>query len=584
MRPYKYGKLCDLIPTVRNTAPSRRKASSSSLPKSPQTSFKRQDHHDWNKNQDSFRYTAGRFLFEEKDQMASRYVKFDTNALVDVAARSVASKSCVAVRKLSECQYNKGFLLTMDDGKRVVAKVPNPNAGRPHYGTASEVATMDFIRNILKIPIPEVYAWNSRAAENPVGAEFIIMEEARGVPLSHKWPDLRGDDKLGIIESIVAIEATLASISFNEFGSLYYTEDVDQSIHHNMLYTDAATGTPITNARFSIGPTTDRKTFDNDRGSVDFDRGPWATAEEYIDSIALREIQCINELKRLPRPLGIVNGPGLYRPTKDSKLSVLNDFLKVARYLLPADKQTWSACLWHNDLHDDNIFVNPKKPTEITCLIDWQSAHVAPLFTQAAHPSFLDFEGPKPVGPKAPSLPSDFDVMNEGQQKRAKSLLTQQSLYKAYEILSLQKNKTLYGSLRYQKGLGCQIIALAGNVLQDGEPLVKGQLMEIQRQWQELPAVRAQANPSSTCPLQYSSEARLAQEVDQRKWMQGLELMSQILESLGTVDKGWYGWVSPEDYPLFKSKLDDIRNDFLDDLSENSEDRAIWAEAWPFMD
>jgi hypothetical protein len=33
----------------------------------------------------------------------------------------------------------------MDDGRQVVAKIPNPNAGRPHFTTASEVATMDFV-------------------------------------------------------------------------------------------------------------------------------------------------------------------------------------------------------------------------------------------------------------------------------------------------------------------------------------------------------------------------------------------------------------------------------------------------------
>ncbi|KAL8994544.1 MAG: hypothetical protein Q9169_005508 [Polycauliona sp. 2 TL-2023] len=551
---------------------------------SSQTSQNGQDCHDWNKNQDFFRYTAGRFLFEEKSQMASRYVKFDMNALVNIAARSVASKSCVEVRKLPEGQYNKGFLLTMDDGKRVIAKVPNPNAGRPHYTTASEVATMDFTKNVLKIPVPELYAWNSRAEKSPVGAGFIIMEEARGVPLSYKWPALRGEDKLGVIKSIVGIESLLASTSFRESGSLYYTEDVDRSARNDVLYTDIATGRPIYNARFSIGPTTDRKTFDNDRGNVDFDRGPWAITEEFIASIARREIQCVHELKQLPRPLGIVNAPGLYKPTRSSKLSVLNDFLKVARYLLPADKRTWSACLWHNDLHSDNIFVNPENPTEITCLIDWQSAHIAPLFMQAGHPSFLDFEGPKAVGSDAPSLPPDFNNMTEDQQKRAKSLLAQQSLYKAYEILSLQKNKTVYDSLRHQKGLGCQILALAGNLLQDGEPLVKGQLMQLQRQWQELPAVQTQTNPPVDCPLSYTPQDRLDQEVDQKKWMQGLELMSQILESLGTVDKGWHGWVKPEEYSLFRSKLDDVRHDFLDDLSETEEDRAIWSEAWPFKD
>jgi hypothetical protein len=42
---------------------------------------------------------------------------------------------------------NKVFLMTMGDGREVVAKVPNPNAGVPHFTTASEVATMDFVRS-----------------------------------------------------------------------------------------------------------------------------------------------------------------------------------------------------------------------------------------------------------------------------------------------------------------------------------------------------------------------------------------------------------------------------------------------------
>lgn len=41
--------------------------------------------------------------------------------------------------------YNKAFLLTMNDGTQVVAKLPNPNAGAPHFTTASEVATMEFV-------------------------------------------------------------------------------------------------------------------------------------------------------------------------------------------------------------------------------------------------------------------------------------------------------------------------------------------------------------------------------------------------------------------------------------------------------
>ena len=202
---------------------------------------------------------------------------------------------------------------------------------------------------------------------------------------------------------------------------------------------------------------------------------------------------------------------------------------------------------------------------------------------QASHPSFLDFEGPKPEGLGAPSLPEGFIDMNEVEQERAKSLLSQQSSFKAYEILSLQNNKRVYDALRHQRGLGYHIITLAGNLLQDGEPLVKGQLMQVQREWQKLPAVRARACPTCpTCPLLFTSQDILAQHAEQSKWMQGLELMNQILESLGTVDRGWHGWVKEDDYALFKERLDNVREEFLDDLSESEEDRPKWLSAWPF--
>lgn len=67
------------------------------------------------------------------------------NELARIAAESVGSKSCRNVEKYQEGQYNKVFLVTTEDGKEVIAKVPQPNAGRPHFTTASEVATMDYV-------------------------------------------------------------------------------------------------------------------------------------------------------------------------------------------------------------------------------------------------------------------------------------------------------------------------------------------------------------------------------------------------------------------------------------------------------
>lgn len=78
--------------------------------------------------------------------MSQRYIRFNVNELARVAAEAVGSKSCVEIKKCPDGMFNKALLLTMEDGNQVVAKVPNPNAGRPHYTTASEVATLDFVR------------------------------------------------------------------------------------------------------------------------------------------------------------------------------------------------------------------------------------------------------------------------------------------------------------------------------------------------------------------------------------------------------------------------------------------------------
>ena len=77
--------------------------------------------------------------------MPQRYVQFNVNELARCAAEAVGAESCVEISKYPYDIYNKSMLLIMNNGSQVVAKVPNPNAGLPHFTTASEVATMDFV-------------------------------------------------------------------------------------------------------------------------------------------------------------------------------------------------------------------------------------------------------------------------------------------------------------------------------------------------------------------------------------------------------------------------------------------------------
>ena len=92
-----------------------------------------------------FNFTRGRFVSNEDHEMSQRYVRFNVHELARVAAEAVGSKSCIAIEKYPDGWYNKALLMTMDDGTQTVAKIPNPNAGRSHFTTASEVATTEFV-------------------------------------------------------------------------------------------------------------------------------------------------------------------------------------------------------------------------------------------------------------------------------------------------------------------------------------------------------------------------------------------------------------------------------------------------------
>jgi hypothetical protein len=221
--------------------------------------------------------------------MSQRNVRFNVNELARLAAEAVGTNSCVSVEKYPDGMYNKAMLLTMDNGTQVVAKVPNPNAGKPHFTTASEVATMDFVclasmyadtltdisqaRNLLGTPVPRVFAWSSMAQENSVGVEYIIMEKVPGIELERVWPSMKITDRFTIVKAIAGFQKAWTSISFRKFGGLYYAEDLEERTGNEPLYTDA-NGVDITNAKFVIGPSTGREMFDNGRATVNFERGP----------------------------------------------------------------------------------------------------------------------------------------------------------------------------------------------------------------------------------------------------------------------------------------------------------------------
>ncbi|KAJ5213383.1 hypothetical protein N7449_000552, partial [Penicillium cf. viridicatum] len=215
-----------------------------------------------------FRYTSGRWLWDKEQQLRDRYRAFDVAELQRLAAKTVRSDSCISITKLAEGGYNKVFRLIINDGKRVLARIPNPNTGLEFYSTVSKVATIELARDFLQIPVPRVFDW-SATSNNAVGSEYIIIEEASGTQLGLIWNQLSPDKKLSIIREIVTIELKMLTVSFSHFGSIYFASDTVESVVLALLTSESSSELKErVYKKFSIGPTVDRSFWNKERSSI----------------------------------------------------------------------------------------------------------------------------------------------------------------------------------------------------------------------------------------------------------------------------------------------------------------------------
>ncbi|KAB8069135.1 hypothetical protein BDV29DRAFT_195102 [Aspergillus leporis] len=215
-----------------------------------------------------YRYTGGRWLGDEERHLRNRYKRFNIPELKRIGAENI------------EGGFNKVFRLVMDNGVSVIARIPYPNVGHSCKTTASEVATMEFVRSIMGIPVPRVLSWCGNG-DNPAESEYMLMEEAY---------------KLKIVDGIIAIEGKLLSFSFSRHGSLYFADDTFPGCEKAELPGDIpGSKKGEVGHRFAIGPVANKEFWKRERAFLKIDRGPWKNACDYPKAIAQREIAWIKE-------------------------------------------------------------------------------------------------------------------------------------------------------------------------------------------------------------------------------------------------------------------------------------------------
>jgi hypothetical protein len=93
---------------------------------------------------DPYTYTHGTWLHRNNERQAARKLQFNFDALLCLAIDRSPGATRVLSCDKKEGGFNRVFVIWLDNGKSVIARLPTKLAGPPRITVSSEVATLQF--------------------------------------------------------------------------------------------------------------------------------------------------------------------------------------------------------------------------------------------------------------------------------------------------------------------------------------------------------------------------------------------------------------------------------------------------------
>lgn len=307
----------------------------------------------------------------------------------------------LVVNFFSEGAFNKLYAIAVsDDGGNLestqyIFRATSPV--EPFYKTASEVATLSYIRERTSIPVPRVIAHNS-TEENELGCEWILMERVPGVALANVWSDIDLETKSRETKLIAEFARQLRDTQrrFAAIGNLYFREDINAS-------GPTVRVVPTEDEKYVLGPIVTPYMFAGGRKlRVSRDLGPFSNDAEYIAALAATEIEDMKLLLSADAHSYADFDEDLAEDAEDI-IEVLNELQTISTTLFPSRPRHFT--LHHHDLSLANILVDPAT-YEITGIVDWECVGTRPHW-EDTYPLFL--LGPEVDGEVEPLAPGDKD-------------------------------------------------------------------------------------------------------------------------------------------------------------------------------
>ncbi|KAJ7096606.1 hypothetical protein B0H15DRAFT_962675, partial [Mycena belliarum] len=226
---------------------------------------------------------------------------------------------------LSAGTFHKAYLVTLTSAHQVVARVAR--RFMPRLKTESEIATLNYLREKTRVPVPLVHCYDSNPY-NRLGGEYIIMSKAPGVALSQVYHSLSYAQLVRLLENLARLLIPLFGARFPAIGSLYCgpeptssaptptltrmptalaleTPRATQQAYAAFPFTPTLTPRASSRAvsgnggalqRGHVGPIISWPFFGTHRGDLpasDVPRGPFPSTPAYLAACVAREVRAV---------------------------------------------------------------------------------------------------------------------------------------------------------------------------------------------------------------------------------------------------------------------------------------------------
>ncbi|ORY31067.1 phosphotransferase enzyme family-domain-containing protein [Naematelia encephala] len=249
----------------------------------------------------------------------------------------------------------------------------------------SEVATMCYIRQHTKIPIPRVLRYDA-TNENVPHFPYISMEFIPGVNLYKAWKDLPSMVvKERIVCQLASFQAELFDLEFDFIGNLYLEPHADSDIQ-SISAMDATTGDgsrPLDPglsrySKFRPGPIATVMSDDSR-----LPRGPYHHAQDWLRD---RLECCLLKFERLHEVAWQKKGD---TTEISGAITATHTLLEAVPKVFPKGQSPESTRIFHDNLHEWNVLIDQHR---VVGLLDWECVSVVPVWEFCQLPAAL--QGP----------------------------------------------------------------------------------------------------------------------------------------------------------------------------------------------